>query len=55
MGSLVRDGDGVGMRCGWGGWVGGLTLDFRPTLPVVILRKICFIFGEERGGGWRVP
>ena len=27
MGSLVRDGDGVG--------VGGLTLDFRPTLPVV--------------------
>ena len=51
MGSLVRDGDGVGMRCGCGGWVGGLTLDFRPTLPVVILRKICFIFGEERGGG----
>ena len=30
MGSLVRDGDGVG------GWVGGLTLDFRPMLPVVI-------------------
>ena len=28
MGSLVRDGDGMG-------WVGGLTLDFRPTLPVV--------------------
>ena len=26
MGSLVRDGDGVG----------GLTLDFRPMLPVVI-------------------
>ena len=25
MGSLVRDGD----------WVGGLILDFRPTLPVV--------------------
>ena len=37
MGSLVRDGDGVG----------GLSLDFRPTLPVVdienwerILRKL---------------
>ena len=28
MGSLVRDGDGMG-------WVGGLTLDFRPTLLVV--------------------
>ena len=33
-----------------GGLLGGLTLDFRPTLLVVILRKICFIFGEERGG-----
>ena len=28
MGSLVRDGDGLG-------WVGGLTLDSRLTLPVV--------------------
>ena len=28
MGSLVRDGDGMG-------WVGGLTLDFRLMLPVV--------------------
>ena len=27
MGSLVRD--------GVGGWVGGLTLDFRPMIPVV--------------------
>ena len=29
MGFLVRDGDGVG------GWMDGLTLDFRPKLPVV--------------------
>ena len=28
MGSLVRDGDRMG-------WMGGLTLDFRPMLPVV--------------------
>ena len=27
----------LGIEWGWGGWVGGLTLDFRPTLPVVTI------------------
>ena len=35
MESPVRDGDGVGESLGMGGWVVGLTLDFRLTLPII--------------------
>ena len=33
------------------GWVGVLTLDFRPTLPVVILSKFAPFVGRREGGG----
>ena len=46
MGSLVRDRDGV-----WMVWVGVLTLDFRPTHPVVILSKFASFVGRREGGG----
>ena len=36
MGFLVRDGDRVG------GWVGGFTLDFRPTLQRHLGKMDCF-------------
>ena len=41
---------GMGMGCGWGRWVGVLTLDFRSTLPVVVLSNFASFVGRRKIG-----
>ena len=52
MGSLVRDGDGVG----WGvdGVGGRIDFGFEADPSSCYFKQICFIFGEEVGG-WQEP